>query len=136
MRRIITRAIGLVPAMAVAIAVGRDGVDALLVASQVALSIVLPFIVFPLLLLTSSSSVMSVKKPRHLEDDNPDAKLSTTMSATTMSATPAALPDLEGAEDVVDYSNGRIAMTFGWLLWIVVVAANLYAIVSLGMGQG
>lgn len=123
--------------MAVAIAVGRDGVDALLVASQVALSIVLPFIVFPLLLLTSSSSVMSVKKPRHLEDDTPDAKLSTTISATTIpAATPAALPDLEGAEDVMDYSNGRIAMTFGWLLWIVVVAANVYAIVSLGMGQG
>ena len=63
MRRLLTRCLGLVPALVVAAAVGRAGIDALLVASQVTLSIVLPFIVFPLLLLTSSKTVMSVKKP-------------------------------------------------------------------------
>ncbi|KAF8758971.1 Mn2 and Fe2 [Rhizoctonia solani] len=53
-RRTITRLIGLVPSMVVAIAVGRQGIDALLVASQVALSIVLPFVIFPLVYLASS----------------------------------------------------------------------------------
>ena len=48
--------------MAVAIAAGRNGVDTLLVASQVALSIVLPFIVFPLLWVTGDVGVMSVRK--------------------------------------------------------------------------
>ena len=62
MRRLITRALGLVPSMAVAIAAGRNGVDTLLVASQVALSIVLPFIVFPLLWVTGDVGVMSVRK--------------------------------------------------------------------------
>ena len=39
---------------------GRNGVDTLLVASQVALLIVLPIIVFPLLVLSGSRDVMRV----------------------------------------------------------------------------
>lgn len=49
--------------MVVAIAVGRPGINALLVASQVALSVVLPFVTLPLILLTSSKAIMRVKKP-------------------------------------------------------------------------
>ena len=64
LRRLITRMIGLVPSMVVAIAVGRPGINTLLVASQVALSVVLPFVAFPLIWLTSSKSIMSVKVPR------------------------------------------------------------------------
>ncbi|KAG8742385.1 hypothetical protein FRC10_001607 [Ceratobasidium sp. 414] len=62
-RRIITRLIGLVPSTIVAVTVGRQGIDVLLVASQVALSIVLPFVIFPLVYLTSQQSIMEVAKP-------------------------------------------------------------------------
>ncbi|CAE6457145.1 unnamed protein product [Rhizoctonia solani] len=62
-RRVITRLIGLVPSTVVAITVGRQGIDILLVASQVALSIVLPFVIFPLVYLTSQESIMQVAKP-------------------------------------------------------------------------
>ncbi|KAJ1308082.1 hypothetical protein OPQ81_002147 [Rhizoctonia solani] len=62
-RRVITRLIGLVPSTIVAVTVGRQGIDILLVASQVALSIVLPFVIFPLVYLTSQESVMQVAKP-------------------------------------------------------------------------
>lgn len=143
LRRVITRSIGLVPSMAVAIAAGRNGVDTLLVASQVALSIVLPFIIFPLLYLTSSKSIMSVKKaPTGLEDQHeltataeaPAASESANAdSASRNDTTPAR--DLEDAVEYVDYSNPKIVTVLGWLLWLVVVAANVYAIVSLGLGQ-
>ena len=46
-RRLVTRAIGIVPALVVSAAVGERGVNTLLVASQVTLSIVLPFVMFP-----------------------------------------------------------------------------------------
>lgn len=46
-RRLITRCIGIIPSLAVAVAVGRQGIDALLVGSQVALSIVLTFVMIP-----------------------------------------------------------------------------------------
>jgi metal iron transporter len=64
MRRIVTRLLGLIPALIVAVALGRPGIDALLVASQVVLSIVLPFVVFPLIYLSSSPAIMGVNKPR------------------------------------------------------------------------
>ena len=41
--------------------VGRSGIDTMLIASQVVLSIVLPFIIFPLIWLTSSRTVMRVR---------------------------------------------------------------------------
>ncbi len=127
MRRVITRSLGLVPSMAVAIAIGRNGVDALLVASQVALSIVLPFIVFPLLYLTGSKEVMAVKKsrlPSAIESDKSQEE-----------RVPEGVVDVEAAFETVDYSNHKIVVVIGWLLWLVIVAANVYAIVSLGLGQ-
>lgn len=63
-RRLITRLMAIIPSMIVAVAVGRRGVDALLVASQVVLSVVLPFITFPLLWCTSSKAIMSVRKKK------------------------------------------------------------------------
>ncbi|KAF8488988.1 smf Mn2+ and Fe2+ transporter [Hysterangium stoloniferum] len=61
-RRLVTRLIGLIPSALVAALVGRSGIDALLIASQVVLSIVLPFVIFPLVYLTSSHVVMRVKE--------------------------------------------------------------------------
>jgi metal iron transporter len=61
LRRLITRCISLVPSVIVAASVGRGGITTLLVASQVILSVVLPFIAFPLIYLTSSEKVMRVR---------------------------------------------------------------------------
>ncbi|KAJ2925000.1 hypothetical protein H1R20_g12100, partial [Candolleomyces eurysporus] len=63
-RRLITRLMAIIPSMIVAVAIGRRGIDALLVASQVVLSVVLPFITFPLLWCTSSKTIMSVRKKK------------------------------------------------------------------------
>lgn len=61
LRRLITRCISLVPSVIVAASVGRGGITTLLVASQVVLSVVLPFVAFPLIYLTSSEKVMRVR---------------------------------------------------------------------------
>ncbi|KAG9127978.1 hypothetical protein FRC07_006572 [Ceratobasidium sp. 392] len=102
-RRSITRLIGLVPSMVVAIAIGRQGIDALLVASQVALSIVLPFVIFPLVYLASSDVVMRVPRP-------------------------------EGG--YASFKNNWLSMSLGYLIFIIVVVANSYVLVSLAMGKG
>lgn len=95
-RRMITRLIGLVPSMVVAIAVGRKGIDVLLVASQVALSIVLPFVIFPLVYLASSEAVMRVPKP---------------------------------GGGFKSYKNHWITMSLGYLIFTIVVLANVSHIV-------
>lgn len=57
-RRLITRACAIVPALAVAIYAGEQGVTSLLVLSQVVLSMQLPFAVVPLVLFTSQKRYM------------------------------------------------------------------------------
>lgn len=137
----------------VAIAVGRDGIDTLLVISQVVLSIVLPFITVPLLWCTSSQAVMSVKKTRSV---NPPRE-STTIVGTEVvqaedkekafsSSSPLPSPRLpasqvdetaaergEPKEETVDYSNNKLTIGLGIVIWLVIVAANVYALVELGI---
>ena len=60
MRRLLTRSISVIPSMLVATLVGRKGMDEMLVASQVALSMALPFVSFPLVLFTCLPKRMSV----------------------------------------------------------------------------
>ena len=43
--------------------------------------------------------------------------------------------DVEGAVETVHFSNPWPIACLGWLIWLVVVAANIYAIVTLGLGQ-
>lgn len=59
-RRIVTRLIAIAPAMVAACVAGRSGLSNMLVASQVALSIQLPFAVVPLVYLTSRRSTMKL----------------------------------------------------------------------------
>ena len=58
LRRLITRGIAIVPAAVVAAAYGESGTAKLLVASQVVLSLQLPFAVIPLVLFTSDKAKM------------------------------------------------------------------------------
>jgi manganese transport protein len=58
MRRLITRAIAIVPAVIVAVIYGESGTAKLLVMSQVVLSLQLSFAVFPLVMFTSDRSKM------------------------------------------------------------------------------
>ena len=57
-RRLVTRLVAIVPAIAVAIVWGEKGVGKLLVLSQVILSLQLPFAVFPLMAFTTSKAKM------------------------------------------------------------------------------
>lgn len=147
MRRLLTRSFGLIPSMIVAVAVGKNGVDAMLVASQVVLSIVLPFIVFPLMLLTCRKDVMTVKLPPRTVTDDGASSVSDGKSTRTKGESSGGCGQLEGAEgaepagdlesaepDTICYANNWTVTILGWILWVIVVAANVYAIVTLGLG--
>lgn len=131
--------------MVVALALGRSGIDQLLVASQVVLSIVLPFVMLPLLWLTTSKKIMSVKKPESglppLTADslpsNPD--MSAGSKFVTRETGRSTEQDVEAppssATEMVDYSNGKIVAGIGYLILTVVITANVYVIVMLAMGK-
>jgi len=113
-RRLLTRLIAVIPSMAVALAVGRPGINVLLVASQVVLSIVLPFITLPLLYLTSSKTVMRVRKTDALVSEAGELG--------------------DSWDDTIDYSNGRVTIIIGCGIWLLMLTANIYVIATLIMG--
>lgn len=166
--------IGLVPSMVVAIGVGRQGIDILLVASQVALSIVLPFVAFPLIWLTSSKSIMRVRKPVmpstsqttgpspisqvpsvvELEVSMSDGILPAPVKEISTPHSEKGNEVVEGKceyvpmrgplsseensiieDEYIDLSNGWTMTVLVSLIFIVVLAANLYVIVMLGLGR-
>lgn len=116
MRRLLTRLLGLIPSMIVAVSVGRAGINAMLVASQVVLSFVLPFIVFPLVWLTSSRTVMRVYSPAPTDGVGEEKSVA------------------EG--EYLYFSNGWIVASIGYLIWVVLVLANGYVLVTLVLGKG
>lgn len=71
-RRLITRCFAIVPAMIIAIVSGENGLNDTLVASQVALSIQLPFAVIPLVYFTSSKKCMKVNVRDVFKNDEND----------------------------------------------------------------
>lgn len=75
---------------------------------------------------------MSVKKPPISSTD--ETAMSTHQPALAGSQS---IGDTEAAlEEKVDFSNGKIMTVIGWIIWIVIVLANVYAIVTLAMGEG
>ncbi|KAJ4293882.1 NRAMP-like transporter smf-3 [Collariella sp. IMI 366227] len=58
LRRLVTRSISIAPSIVIAAAVGREGLDRALNASQVALSVALPFVSAPLIWFTSRERFM------------------------------------------------------------------------------
>jgi metal iron transporter len=132
-RRLSTRALAIVPALVIACARGRAGINDLLVVSQVVLAVVLPFVTLPLLLLTSSKRVMSVRRELAPAEPAEHQPVVGPGEAKVEHDSPAAAAE---AHELVSYANGRIVQTIGWVFWVGLVLANVYVLVELGLGQG
>lgn len=132
-RRLLTRMLGLIPSMVVAIAVGRPGIDALLVVSQVVLSITLPFITLPLILLTSSKAIMRVEVAREV---GPEEEARGIEPAEEAKERDSADVERTAETEYRDFSNSKIAMVVGSLIWLLIACANVYVIVELALGRG
>lgn len=162
LRRVITRLIGVIPAAVVASAVGMKGLNTMLVASQVALCIVLPTVTVPLVYLCSRKSVMRVEGPvQDLPLSRPPSPARSALSASVRPAssqgrstaveggdsrtsTPAGSVQSAPAAEPAPLEHRRVKyfvsplwMTIiGWLLCAIVILANGYVIVELALGNG
>lgn len=92
----------------------------MLVASQVVLSVVLPTVIFPLVYLCSRKDIMTVLGP---EVESPEAVESA--EATTGNE----------ARREKTYVSPRWVTILGYLLTFVVLLANVYVFVQLGLGN-
>jgi metal iron transporter len=124
-RRIITRSISIIPSIIIAGAVGRSGVSAALEASQVALSVILPFTSAPLIYFTCRASVMSVwAEPEPSSNDGTDADAGNEALAGSAPS--------EGR--IVVMRNHWITSCFALVIWGIIVVMNVALLVLVGLG--
>ena len=124
-RRLVTRLIGVIPAAIVAAAAGNSGLNTMLVASQVLLSIVLPTVIFPLVYLCSRIDIMSVDGP---EVGTPAPRISPVVPCESDGEPPQPVRSRK------TYRSPRSVTVLGYALFGIVVLANVYVIVELALG--
>jgi len=109
LRRLITRSISIVPSIIIAGAVGKPGLNQTLTASQVVLSVILPFVTAPLVWFTCRSKIMSVRVDLSQGGESPG--------------------------EVVNMRNGWVVTALAILVWLVLVIMNVALLVLVGLGK-
>lgn len=111
LRRLITRAISIIPSIVIAGAVGKDGLNATLNATQVALSVILPFVAAPLIYFTCRNRFMTVRCGESTgEGDDTEV-------------------------ESVKMRNNWFTATLGVLIWLVIAVMNVALLVLVGLGK-
>lgn len=132
-RRLATRAVSVVPSVAIAAAVGRDGLDTALLASQVILCVILPFVTAPLVWFTSSKRIMSVRVPSVVDSSgNTEGVLRPADRSDTHS--PADVENVESATTVSMANSWSLTVLAG-IIWCIIAIMNVALLVFLGMGK-
>jgi len=114
-RRLITRSISITPSIIIAGAVGAEGLSTALEASQVALSVILPFVSAPLIYFTCRAKYMGVA----VDGDNSGSQREGSRST-----------------GMVQMRNHWVTTAFAVAIWILIVIMNVAALVLLGLGAG
>ncbi|RDL39714.1 Transporter protein Smf2 [Venustampulla echinocandica] len=125
LRRLITRSISITPSIIIAGAVGRSGLNAALNGSQVALSVVLPFVTAPLIYFTCRNKYMTVRAshgPRGNGDEADAYRLDSTGSDSL-------------APQPTKMRNNWFVAACGIIIWLVMAVMNVANLVLLGKGQ-
>ncbi|CVL11759.1 manganese transporter [Fusarium proliferatum] len=120
LRRLMTRSISITPSIIIAGAVGRSGLNAALNGSQVALSIVLPFVTAPLIYFTSRNKFMTVRSG--------SARLQVEGQPTLMTG------QRNDVEDV-KMRNAWYTTAIAVVIWLIIAIMNVANLVLLGQGQ-
>ena len=125
LRRLITRSISITPSIIIAGAVGKEGLSAALNGTQVALSVILPFVSAPLIYFTCRNKYMTVREPglvtSAMEAEEPGAETSG--------------PSMGEGVERAKMRNNWFTTAFAVLIWVVIAAMNIANLVLTGKGQ-
>ncbi|KAK0617249.1 natural resistance-associated macrophage protein-domain-containing protein [Immersiella caudata] len=148
LRRLITRSISILPSIVIAGVVGREGLDAALNGSQVALSIVLPFVTAPLIYFTSVNKYMTVRpgmarygvhgmdaESAGGNEDEADNVSRTSSQQNLLGRLRWLLGQQDCPPDGVRMANSWVVIGFGVFVWLVISAMNVANLVLLGKGD-
>lgn len=135
LRRLVTRSISITPSIIIAGAVGRTGLDAALNGSQVALSVVLPFVTAPLIWFTCRSRYMTVQPgmarfARQAATAKPIDE--ETGSGSLWRRIVFKKNDGVRADGSVTMANSWLVCILAVLVWLVITVLNIANLVLLG----
>ncbi|MCJ1463212.1 hypothetical protein MMC07_001817 [Pseudocyphellaria aurata] len=112
MRRLLTRSISITPSIIIAAAVGKKGLSDALNGTQVALSVVLPFVSAPLIYFTCRNKYMVVTGSELRRDEDEDQEVET-----------------------VKMRNHWLVSIFAVAIWLVIAIMNVSLLVLVGLGK-
>ena len=139
LRRLLTRAISIVPSVIIAASVGKTGLNQALTASQVVLSVILPFVTAPLIWFTCRSSIMTVlpSTGHRVGDQGGEigAGDGTGDGNGNGTGTGTGAGESAGPNQPVNMKNGWIVTIFAALIWLVLVVMNVSLLVLVGLGK-
>ncbi|KZP04127.1 hypothetical protein FIBSPDRAFT_878840 [Athelia psychrophila] len=124
MYRFVTRLIGLVPSLIIAAAGGRSGLNGLLVASQVVLSLVLSRSCLRASVPPPPAPPFPATVPPTPAVD-PETEVVSNDSHNPRNPETAELEE-QAEEGVVDCSSGKVATGLGVVIWLVMVPSTAY----------
>ncbi|KAJ5133803.1 hypothetical protein N7526_005168 [Penicillium atrosanguineum] len=111
LRRLITRSISIIPSIIIAAAVGKEGLDKTLTASQVVLSVILPFVSAPLIWFTCFNKYMTVPAEQTSEGDG------------------------EVEVEKIGMRNHWALSIIAVLVWLLIAVMNIALLVLVGLGK-
>ncbi len=118
LRRFATRTISIIPSTIIAASVGKKGLTAALNATQVALSIALPFISAPLIYFTCRNKYMVVGGTNALRTDEGEDEL-----------------EMDHELDAKKMRNHWVVSVLAVLVWLVITVMNVALLVLLASGK-
>lgn len=130
-RRTITRCVAIVPCLLLVLISGRSGLSSALNASQVVLSLLLPFVSAPLLYFTASSKIMKVRNDNicNEHDDYHELQNLDNSESSESSVEP------ESGIEYKDMSNSVFTNIIAILIWCLISGLNFYLIWNVAMGK-
>ncbi|KAI0899186.1 natural resistance-associated macrophage protein [Annulohypoxylon nitens] len=132
LRRLVTRSISITPSIIIAGAAGREKLNDALNGSQVALSVVLPFVTAPLIWFTCFNKYMTVQtgKARF----KTEGKDQFTINGVALS-NDASGRELGVTEKPVQMANPWYVSVLAVIIWLILVIMNVANLVLLGLGD-
>ncbi|KAK8121024.1 hypothetical protein PG999_005144 [Apiospora kogelbergensis] len=137
LRRLITRSISITPSIIIAGAAGREKLNDALTGSQVALSIVLPFVTAPLIWFTCFNKYMTVRTgSAHFEREGSDGAMAAYASRSRQGLQQPSddeeQADRGNAGTVVKLANDWWVCVLAVLIWLIMAVMNVANLVLLG----
>ncbi|KAK4209344.1 natural resistance-associated macrophage protein-domain-containing protein [Rhypophila decipiens] len=126
LRRLITRLVAIIPALIIAVSVGKEGLSKAMVACNYLLAVALVPITFPVVLYTSFGKYMSVPVVSTREGGEQQ------QHGVVVGGDAAG--EGQTTVEMVNFRNHHVTSFFGWLFWLLVAVMDIATIVLVGLG--